>query len=225
MDKRFVVAVIAVAASVAIVSAALPEPVKPVKIDAGLIASAKNSPDGVRVFRGIPFGAPPVGARRWKPTQPPVSWNGVRPGDRFGNVCIQPKGVGRLNVSVDMPDSPATSEDCLYLNVWTGATQANERRPVMVWIFGGAYTEGAGSSRHNDGEALARKGVVVVTINYRLGPFGFFSHPELDAESGHNASGNQAVWDCIESLKWVQRNIAAFGGDPANVTIFGESAG
>jgi para-nitrobenzyl esterase len=95
----------------------------------------------------------------------------------------------------------------------------------MVWIFGGAYTEGAGSSRHNDGEALARKGVVVVTFNYRLGPFGFFSHPELDKESGHNASGNQAVWDCIAALRWVQRNIAAFGGDPANVTIFGESAG
>jgi len=222
MHKRFVVAVTAVAASVAIVSAALPEPVK---TDAGLVAAAKNSPDGVRVFRGIPFGAPPVGALRWKPTQPPAKWDGVRPGDRFGNVCIQPKGVGRLNVSVDMPDSPATSEDCLYLNVWTGAARANERRPVMVWIFGGAYTEGAGSSRHNDGEALARKGAVVVTFNYRLGPFGFFSHPDLDAESGHGASGNQAVWDCIAALKWVQRNVEAFGGDPGNVTIFGESAG
>src|SRR5436190_12921928 len=215
-------ALLAVAASVAVLSAALPEPVK---TDAGLIAAAKNSPDGVRVFRGIPFGAPPVGALRWKPTQPRAKWDGVRPGDRFGNVCIQPKGVGRLNVSVDMPDSPATSEDCLYLNVWTGAARANERRPVMVWIFGGAYTEGAGSSRHNDGEALARKGAVVVTFNYRLCPFGFFSHPELTAESGHNASGNQAVWDCIAALKWVQKNIAAFGGDPANVTIFGESAG
>src|SRR5580765_5673845 len=228
MDKRFVVAVIAVAASVAVLSAALPDPVQPVKIDAGLVASAKNSPNGVRVFRGIPFGAPPVGALRWKPAQPRAKWDGVRPGDRFGNVCIQPKGVGRLNVSVDMPDSPATSEDCLYLNVWTGATQANERRPVMVWIFGGAYTEGAGSSRHNDGGALARKGAVVVTFNYRLGPFGFFSHPDLEAESGdagHNASGNQAVWDCIAALKWVQHNIEAFGGDPGNVTIFGESAG
>ncbi len=177
------------------------------------------------MFRGIPFGAPPVGALRWKPTEPPAKWDGVRKGDSFGPVCVQPKGVGRLNVSVDMPDSPPASEDCLYLNVWTGATRANERRPVMVWIFGGAYTEGAGSSRHNDGEALARKGAVVVTFNYRLGPFGFFSHPDLDAESGHNASGNQAVWDCIAALRWVQRNIAAFGGDPANVTIFGESAG
>jgi para-nitrobenzyl esterase len=216
------VAMIALAASVAIVSAALPDPVK---TDAGLITAASNSPEGVRVYRGIPFAAAPVGALRWKPAQPAAKWNGVRKGDNFGPVCVQPKGVGRLNVSVDLPDSPPQSEDCLYLNVWSGATRATERRPVMVWIFGGAYTEGAGSSRHNDGEALARKGAVVVTLNYRLGPFGFFWHPDLSAESGHNASGNQAVWDCIAALKWVQRNIAAFGGDPANVTIFGESAG
>jgi para-nitrobenzyl esterase len=219
-DTTYVAAALVVSAIV--VSAAIPDPVR---TDAGLISAAANSPEGIRVFRGIPFGAPPVGPLRWKPAQPPAHWDGVRKADAFGPVCVQPKGVGRLNVSVDMPDSPPQSEDCLYLNVWTGAARAGDRRPVMVWIFGGAYTEGAGSSRHNDGEALARKGVVVVTINYRLGPFGFFSHPELDAESGHNASGNQAVWDCIESLKWVQRNIAAFGGDPANVTIFGESAG
>jgi para-nitrobenzyl esterase len=221
MRKHLVVALAAVAAC-AIVSAAATEPVK---TEAGLVAPAANSPDGVRVFRGIPFGAPPIGPLRWKATQPPAHWDGVRKGDDFGPVCVQPKGVGRLNVSVDLPDSPKADEDCLYLNVWTGATRANERRPVMVWIFGGAYTEGAGSSRHNDGEALARKGVVMVTLNYRLGPFGFFSHPDLDNESGHHASGNQAVWDCIEALKWVQKNIAAFGGDPANVTIFGESAG
>jgi len=215
-----------VAALLSVIGASLVHAVtEPVKTDAGLIAPAANSPDGIRVFRGIPFGAPPVGPLRWKATQPPVRWDGVRRGDTFGPVCVQPKGVGRLNVSVDMPDSPKADEDCLYLNVWTGATRANERRPVMVWIFGGAYTEGAGSSRHNDGEALARKGVVMVTINYRLGPFGFFSHPDLDKESGHNASGNQAVWDCLAALKWVQKNIAAFGGDPANVTIFGESAG
>jgi para-nitrobenzyl esterase len=221
MRKHLVVALAAVAAC-AIVSAANTEPVK---TDAGLITPAANSPEGIRVFRGIPFGAPPVGELRWRPTQPPARWDGVRKADEYGPVCVQPKGVGRLNVSVDMPDSPKADEDCLYLNVWTGATRAGERRPVMVWIFGGAYTEGAGSSRHNDGEALARKGVVMVTFNYRLGPFGFFSHPDLDKESGHNASGNQAVWDCIAALKWVQKNIAAFGGDPANVTIFGESAG
>ena len=197
----------------------------PVRTDAGLIAPAANSPEGVRVFRGIPFGAPPVGPLRWKAPQPVASWDGVRKADAFGPVCVQPKGVGRLNVSVDLPDSPRADEDCLYLNVWTGATNSTGRRPVMVWIFGGAYSEGAGSSPHNDGEALARKGVVVVTFNYRLGPFGFFSHPELTKESGHNASGNQAVLDSIAALTWVQKNITAFGGDPANVTIFGESAG
>jgi para-nitrobenzyl esterase len=200
-------------------------PLDPVRTDAGLIAPASNSPEGVRVFRGIPFGAPPVGPLRWKAPQPAAHWDGVRKADAFGPVCVQPKGVGRLNVSVDLPDSPSADEDCLYLNAWTGATRASERRPVMFWIFGGAYTEGAGSSRHNDGEALARKGAVVVTFNYRLGPFGFFSHPELTKESGHNASGNQAVLDALAALGWVQRNVAAFGGDPANVTIFGESAG
>ena len=215
------VASLMLAASV-LVPAAAPDPVR---TDAGLLAPAANSPEGVRVFRGIPFGAPPVGPLRWKAPQAVARWDGVREADQFGPVCVQPKGVGRLNVSVDMPDSPRADEDCLYLNVWTAAARATERRPVMLWIFGGAYTEGAGSSRHNDGEALARKGAVLVTFNYRLGPFGFFSHPELTRESGHNASGNYAVMDALAVLTWVQKNIAAFGGDPANVTIFGESAG
>ena len=195
----------------------------PVKIDTGLISGTTSN--GVRVYKGIPFGAPPVGELRWKAPQPVAKWDSVRKADAFGDVCIQPKGSGRLNVSVDLPGSPNASEDCLYLNVWTAAAASAERRPVMVWIFGGAYTEGAGSSPHNDGEALARKGVVVVTFNYRLGAFGFFSHPELTRESGHNASGNQALIDAIATLRWVKTNIAAFGGDPRNVTIFGESAG
>src|ERR1051325_3457944 len=152
MHKPLAIAL--VAASAAVVSAALPDPVR---TDAGLVAAARDSPAGIHVFRGIPFGAPPVGARRWKPTEPPAKWDGVRPGDRFGNVCVQPKGMGRLNVSVDMPDSPATSEDCLYLNVWTGAAAAGERRPVMVWIFGGAYTAGAGSSPHHGGGSPPRQ--------------------------------------------------------------------
>jgi para-nitrobenzyl esterase len=176
------------------------------------------------VFRGVPFAAPPIGQLRWQPPHPAVHWDGVRKADAFGPVCVQPKGVGRLNVSVDLPGSPPPDEDCLYLNVWSGA-RAGERQPVMVWIFGGAYTEGAGSSPHNDGEALARKGAVIITFNYRLGPFGFFSHPELTKASDHHASGNQGVLDVIAALQWVQRNIDAFGGDPANVTIFGESAG
>jgi para-nitrobenzyl esterase len=216
---------ILVAASLAFMSglhAAVPEPVK---TDAGLLCGSPAPAPGVRVFKGIPFAAPPVGDLRWRAPQPAAKWTGVRTADTFGNVCVQPNGVGRLNVAVDLPGSPAASEDCLYLNVWTAARSASERLPVMVWIYGGAYTEGAGSSSYNGGEALARKGAVVVTFNYRLGPFGFFSHPELTKESGHNASGNQALLDTIAALKWVQANIAAFGGDSRNVTIFGQSAG
>jgi para-nitrobenzyl esterase len=196
----------------------------PVRTDAGQL-SGVTLPSGIRVFKGIPFGAPPVGELRWKDPQPVAKWTGVRKADTFGDVCMQPKGVGRLNVSVDLPDSPKASEDCLYLNVWTGANNANERRPVMVWIFGGAYSEGAGSSPHNDGEPLAKKGVVMVSFNYRLGALGFFAHPELTQESGRNASGNQAIADSVAVLRWVKANVAAFGGDPNNVTIFGESAG
>lgn len=196
----------------------------PVKTDAGLLAGV-TLPSGVHVYKGIPFGAPPVGDLRWRNPQPVTPWQGVRKADTFGNVCVQPPGRGRLNVSVDLPDSPKASEDCLYLNVWTKAPNAKAKLPVMFWIFGGAYTEGAGSSPHNSGEFLAQKGVVVVTTNYRLGPFGFFSHPELSKESGHDASGNQALADVIAALKWTKANIAAFGGDPDNVTIFGESAG
>jgi len=198
----------------------------PVKTKDGKVSGVTLS-SGVRAFKGIPFAAPPVGSLRWKEPQPPVRWEGVRKADTFGSVCVQPSQPKRVpnNVAVDLPDSPKTSEDCLYLNVWTSANRANARLPVMFWIYCGAYTEGAGSSPHNDGEALARKGAVLVTFNYRLGPFGFFSHPELTQESGRNASGNQALMDTIAALRWVQSNIAAFGGDANNVTIFGQSAG
>src|SRR5262249_7926191 len=222
-DRGATVAVLfATLAIAAGLPAAVPEPVK---TDAGLLTGTSGAAPGVRVFKGVPFAAPPVGDRRWRAPQPVAKWAGSRKADTFGNVCVQPKGVGRVNVSVDLPDSPAASEDCLYLNVWTGAPSASERRPVMLWIFGGAYTEGAGSSPHNDGEALARKGAIRVTFHYRPGPVGFFSHPELTKESGHDASGNQALMDAIAALTWVQANIAAFGGDPRNVTIVGESAG
>jgi len=198
----------------------------PVKTDAGQVSGVTLA-SGVRAFKGIPFAAPPVGDLRWKEPQPVARWTGVRKAEQFGNVCVQPSQTGRVpnNVSVDLPDSPKTNEDCLYLNVWTSANRGGDRLPVMVWIFGGAYTEGAGSTPHNDGEALARKGVVLVTFNYRVGAFGFFSHPELTKESGHNGSGNQALADSIAALRWVQKNVAAFGGNPGNVTIFGESAG
>ena len=198
----------------------------PVKTSEGKISGVTLG-SGVRAFKGIPFAAPPVGNLRWKEPQPPEAWKGVRKAEAFGNVCVQNPAPNRVpnNVAVDLPDSPKMSEDCLYLNVWTSANRANAKLPVMFWIYGGAYTEGAGSSPHNDGEALARKGVVLVTFNYRLGPFGFFSHPELTKESGRNASGNQALMDTIAALRWVQLNAGAFGGDPSNVTIFGESAG
>jgi para-nitrobenzyl esterase len=203
--------------------AAVPDPVK---TGSGLVSGVRLK-SGVRAFKGIPFAAPPIGPLRWREPQPPEPWSGIRKADTFGGVCMQQPAPKRVpvNVAVDLADSPKMSEDCLYLNVWTPASRANARLPVMVWIYGGAYTEGAGSSPHNDGEALARKGVVVVTFNYRLGPFGFFSHPELTKESGRNASGNQALMDTVAVLKWAQSNIVRFGGDSRNVTIFGESAG
>jgi para-nitrobenzyl esterase len=185
----------------------------PVTIATGRISGVTLA-SGVRAFKGIAFAAPPVGDLRWKEPQPAAKWEGIHKADQFGNVCVQPSQPNRVpnNVTVDLPDSPKTSEDCLYLNVWTSANNAGARQPVMVWIFGGAYTEGGGSSKHNDGEALARKGVVLVTFNYRLGPFGFFSHPELTKESGHNASGNQALADspryCDGSKRTSRRSAA-----------------
>jgi para-nitrobenzyl esterase len=193
----------------------------------GLVTGVPSAAAGVAAFKGIPFAAPPSGDLRWKPAQPGAAWSGVRAADKFGPVCMQPHQPQRVpnNRAVDLPDSPPMSEDCLYLNVWTPAGSARARLPVMVWIFGGAYTEGSGSSPHDQGDHLAGKGVVVVTFNYRLGALGFLAHPELTAESPHHASGNYALSDTLAALQWVQQNIAVFGGDPSNVTIFGESAG
>lgn len=207
--------------------AASPSLSEPVRITSGRIAGVPGKLDGVVVFKGIPFGAPPVGELRWKPPQPVASWKGVRAADRFGPACMQPHQRERVpnNRAVDLPDSPPMSEDCLYLNVWTPAASANAKLPVMVWIYGGAYTEGAGSTPYNHGDTFAAKGVVYVSFNYRLGSLGFLAHPELTKESPHKASGNYALADAVAALQWVQKNIAAFGGDPANVTIFGESAG
>lgn len=196
----------------------------PVELDAGLISGGSTSSTGIRVFKGIPFAAPPVGDLRWRPPQPVSSWDGVRQADEFDNVCVQPPGMGRLNIAV-LEDSPPLDEDCLYLNVWSGADSPDERRPVMVYAFGGAFTEGGGSVALYDGTRLAEKGAVVVTLNYRLGPFGFFVHPDLAAESEQGAAGNYGLMDVLAVLRWVQANIAAFGGDPDNVTLFGQSAG
>jgi para-nitrobenzyl esterase len=202
-------------------AAALPEPIR---LDAGLLAGGTASSSAVRVYKGIPFAAPPVGELRWRAPQPVVEWTGTRDASKFGNVCVQAPGPAWVNIAL-APGSPPIAEDCLYLNVWTGAAAATERRPVMVFFYGGAFTEGAGSAALYDGDALARKGAIVVTMNYRLGPFGFFAHPALTAGSEHRASGNYGLMDMLASLAWVKSNIAAFGGDTNNVTVFGQSAG
>ena len=172
----------------------------------------------VRAYLGIPFAEPPVGERRWRPPQPPEPWEGVRVCTKFGPSCLQPPGT-------IIPDVVGTqSEDCLYLNVWTTA-KTGEKRPVMVWVHGGGFTIGSGAQPIYNGRHFAASGAVLVTVNYRLGPFGFFAHPALSAESAQGVSGNYGLLDQIAALRWVQRNIPAFGGDPDNVTIFGESAG
>lgn len=175
---------------------------------------------GGAVFKGIPFAAPPTGERRWREPMPVQSWSGIRDATKFGAICPQQPSpiVGEA--------IKTAGEDCLFLNVWTAQwPAAGAARPVMVWIPGGGNFAGAASQAVYDGEALARRGVVVVTLNYRLGAFGFFSHPALTRESPRRASGNQGILDQIAALRWVQENIARFGGDPKNVTIFGESAG
>lgn len=177
----------------------------------------------VSVFKGIPYAVPPVGIRRWKPAEPAPDWTGMRFATEFGPQCLQPQSP---EDSIYYSPIPQMSEDCLYLNVWTPAPESDlADLPVMVWIHGGSLVSGAGSSPGYDGAELARKGVVVVSINYRLNIFGYFSHPDLTDESPQGASGNYGTTDQIEALRWVQRNISAFGGNPENVTIFGESAG
>jgi para-nitrobenzyl esterase len=193
-----------------------------VKIDSGSLKGTTGASPEVRLFAGIPFAAPPTGENRWKAPQPVTRWNGVRDAIDFAPRCMQGGGGPPREGA---PPPPPTSEDCLYLNVWTTAESADAKQPVMVWIYGGGFTGGAGSQAMYNGENLAKKGAVVVTLNYRLGGFGFFAHPELASESGHNASGNYGVMDALAAFEWVQRNIAAFGGDPSNVTAFGESAG
>jgi para-nitrobenzyl esterase len=190
----------------------------PVRLDSGRISGSPGSSADVRVYKGIPFAAPPVGKLRWRAPQPPAHWDDVRSATEFGPICMQAAG-GRAGVPVKM------SEDCLYLNVWTAAKSAGERRPVLVWLHPGGFTGGSGSSPAYDGDNLAKKGLVVVTLNYRLGVFGFFAHPELAKESDRRASGNYGLMDQVAALEWVRKNIAAFGGDPRRVTIDGDSAG
>jgi para-nitrobenzyl esterase len=226
----------ALLAAQASLSALVPEQVR---VETGQLAGTAAATPNVRIFKGIPYAAPPLAGNRWKAPQPAAKWDGIRKADAFRDRCIAGGGgggrgrgaapAGRGDAPAPAPSAapvqPPASEDCLYINVWTSASAASDRRPVMVWIYGGGFTGGAGSEQRYDGERLAAKGPVVVTFNYRLGTFGFFAHPDLARESGHNASGNYGMMDSIAALQWVKRNISAFGGDPSNVTVFGESAG
>ena len=196
-----------------------------VRVAEGQLAGTAT-PDGTAVaFKGVPFAAPPVGDRRWRAPQPAAPWQGIRPAAAFAANCVQNIVDARKPWTYEFMAHGATSEDCLYLNVWTPAKAAGERRPVYVYIHGGANTEGSGSVPVYDGTGLAAKGLVVVTINYRLGAFGFLAHPELTHESPYHASGNYGLLDQIAAVKWVKANIAAFGGDPSRVTVAGQSAG
>jgi para-nitrobenzyl esterase len=235
------------------IRAAVPDPVR---LDSGLLSGTTGASGDVRIFRGVPYAAPPVGALRWKAPQPVARWEGVRTANEYGARCMQGgggggrAGAGRQDGArrgaapgdparaagrdggragrqggAQPPAQQPMSEDCLFLNVWTPARSASDRLPVMVWIHGAGLTGGSGSEPRYIGEELAKKGAVVITINYRLGPFGWLAHPELTKESGQKSSGNYGMMDAIAALKWVQRNAAVFGGDSRRVTVFGESAG
>ncbi len=210
--------VVALVAASAVASTLAAQAPKPVRTQSGLVQG--TSEKGVAVYLGVPFAAPPVGDLRWRAPQPVAAWTGVRNAASFAPACMQNQIVNRtLGL-----DPVATSEDCLYLNVWTPAKSPRDHLAVMVWIYGGGFSIGATSMASYNGTNLARKGVVVVSVAYRLGPFGFLAHPQLTAEQGGH-SGNYGLLDQIAGLQWVRRNIAACGGDPHRVTIFGESAG
>lgn len=198
-----------------------------IDVDGGKVAGVISADDsGVMAFKGIPFAAPPVGGLRWKAPQPVEPWEGVLQADNFRGVCPQlPYAEDSFWARLQQYSQSELSEDCLYLNVWAPVEAPAEKLPVMVWIHGGGLTRGSGTRAGYDGNALVRKGVVVVTINYRLGIFGYLAHPGLSAESEHGVSGNYGLLDQVAALEWVQRNISKFGGDPGRVTIFGESAG
>jgi para-nitrobenzyl esterase len=193
-----------------------------VHVDGGMVSGISGATHGVHVFKGLPYAAPPTGDLRWRPPQPVVPWAGVRKADTFGASCMQAP-LQRTSIFYDGPHP--TSEDCLFLNVWTSAQSIDERRPVILWIHDGGLGFGEASRAMADGEILSKKGAVVVTINYRLGVFGMLAHPELSRESEQGVSGNYALLDMVAAIKWTRRNIAAFGGDPGRITLFGESVG
>lgn len=205
-------------AATTIASAQLNHSAPTVKIQNGTIEGLDES--GIKTFKGVPFAAPPVGEFRWREPQPVQNWTGVRKAIKFGPRAMQLPLFGDMNFRSD-----GMSEDCLYLNIWTPAKNGDEKLPVLVYFYGGGFLAGDGSEPRYDGESMARRGIVAITVNYRLGVFGFFAHAELTKESPHHASGNYGLLDQAAALKWVQQNIAVFGGDPKKITIAGESAG
>ena len=217
MNFRHSKCFIAVLAVIALTAVPVLSQIMTVKVTGGVVEGVVK--DGIASFKGVPFAAPPVGELRWKSPQPVVPWQGVRKADDFGPGPMQDTAFGAM-----LGGPQKISEDCLYLNVWTGAKKTGEKRPVMVWIYGGGFGIGMTSTPAYDGTNLATKGVVLVSVTYRVGPMGFLAHPELSKESG-NGSGAYGIQDMIAGLRWVKENIKQFGGDPGNVTIFGESAG
>jgi para-nitrobenzyl esterase len=223
MFNSFMVKYLCGAAGIAVLAFALPAQASDdliIKTDRGKVQGKMSADGQARDFLGIPFAAPPIGPLRWKPPQPAAEWHGVRQATSFGSRCMQQTHYADMVFR-----DPGENEDCLTLNVWTPAARPKGKLPVMVWIFGGGFAGGSTSEPRQDGEHLTRKGVLVVSMNYRLGIFGFFSTHQLAAEDPHHAAGNYGLLDQLACLQWVRRNIEAFGGDPANVTIFGESAG
>jgi para-nitrobenzyl esterase len=189
-----------------------------VQVSGGMIRGLLTDGGGA-AFKGIPYAEPPVGDLRWREPTPARGWTGTRDATQFGAICPQ-------HPSATIPNAAEIAkEDCLFLNVWIPAWPVTENRPVLLWIPGGGNINGGTTEARHDGSSLARRGIVVVTINYRLGSFGFFSHPALTAESQHRASGNQGLLDQVAALDWVRANISPFGGDPNAITIGGVSAG
>lgn len=199
-----------------------------VRVDGGLVQGVETSIEGVYAYKGVPYAAPPTGELRWKEPRAVIPWKGIRTADHFGPAAVQDPHTPQNPYTAEFffDGDPEFSEDCLYLNIWTKAPGESTRKlPVAVWIHGGGYTAGWGFEPEMDGKVWASKDVVLVTINYRLGIFGFLAHPLLSAESEHGVSGNYGILDQIAAVKWVHENISAFGGDPDNITIFGQSAG
>jgi para-nitrobenzyl esterase len=217
--KKFSILLLSVMlTSLAAISQNASPAIQQVKIANGILEGTDES--GITSFKGVPFAAPPIGNLRWREPQPVKNWQGVRKADKFGPRAMQRALFGDMGFR-----SNGISEDCLYLNIWTPAKTGKENLPVLVYFYGGGMMAGDGSEPRYDGESMSRKGIVAITVNYRLTVFGFFAHPELTKESPFKASGNYGLMDQAAALKWVQQNIAAFGGDPKRVTIAGESAG